>query len=290
MIERISFIDSAGNETLLTDPPNIKYLYGRTGAFITEFDTIEEKTPGRSGVQLQDVTIEPVEIELPFRVRGSNAADLWGRLRGLRTAFNPMRGDGLLRVTAPDGIQRDMKGRFIEFVVKEDKGSSFYSDNSPSFQDILLVFKGFEGVWLSTSTFQKTFTTGTVANFFPILPMRLASSAVFASDSITNNGDIDTPPVFTITGPGYNISLKNLTTSKTISFYPLILSVGETLTIDCEAGTVIKNGSIDVYSTLDWGSSLWYLQPGENIISIEMNGSTANSSVVISYKERFIGL
>jgi phage-related protein len=290
MIERISFVDTHGNETLLTDPPNIKYLYGRTGAFITEFDTIEEKTPGRPGVKLQVMTIEPVEVELPFRVRGSNAADLWGRLRRMRQAFNPMLGDGYLRVTSPDGVQREMKGRFIDFIVKEDSKSSFYNDNIPSFQDILLVFKGFEGVWESTSTITKTFTTGSVVNFFPILPLRLASSTVFSSDNVTNNGDLEAYPVFTITGPGNNIALNNLTTSKTISFSDLTLSVGETLTIDTKAGTIVKNGYIEAYSSLDWGCSLWPLVPGENKISIEMSGGTENSSVVISYKERFIGL
>src|SRR5690606_39959112 len=69
-------------------------------------------------------------------------------------------------------------------------------------------------------------------NFFPLPPVYLAGDAIASEITLEVDGDVATPPNFTITGPGVNPKLINVTTDRSLELENVTLSSGETINID----------------------------------------------------------
>jgi hypothetical protein len=283
--EIISWIDADGTEYDLTSG-NYRVLMGAEGRFMPPFSFAEETVPFQYGSVLRQVTIQPREVDLPLLVKATDRIELRLRLRELLHVFNPVRGDGKLRVTAPDGSQRELYCRYIGGLEISESTDS----KGPSWQKLILVLKAFDPFWYDTITNVRTFTAGEPATFFPFFPVRLSSSTVFADTSVENTGDIETWPEWIITGPGSDIYLRNLTTGE-ILHLNTTLQEGETITIDTRPGkkTVKKSDGTNLFGSLSDDSSLWALRQGNNNIRIEMSSATGNSSVQLSYRNRYLG-
>jgi hypothetical protein len=280
--EMFFWIDSNGTETGLSGQGNIEVMIGPEGRFMPPISLVEESVPFQHGGRLRQVNIQTREIDLPLEISGIDYMEVRNKLRELLKAFNPLNGDGKLKCIAPNGTQRELSCRY--------SGGMEISESGMTWQRFVLVLKAFDPFWYDSSTHVETFKTGQPATFFPIFPLRLTSSTVFADTSVNNEGDVETWPEWIIAGPGENIRLRNLTTGEVLNVFTS-LGVGETITIDTRPGkkTVKKNDGTDLFSTLSEASSLWSLQEGNNSIRIEMSNATSDSSVQLSYRNRYWG-
>lgn len=280
--EQISWIDPNGIETILTGQPQLEVAIGAKGRFMPEFDLIDQQVPLQPGSRLKQINVKPRIVDLPIEVMGNSTSDLRTQIRNLLNTFNPLKGDGTLKVVAEDGTQRLLTCRYSGGLEGQEIGLPWLN--------MILIFKAFDPFWYDANTIVNTYTIGTPANFFPFFPLRLTSSTVFTDTTITNSGDVATSPQWIINGPGDTIFLRNLTTGEFINLNTS-LGVGESITIDARRGkkTVTKNNGDNLYSSLSSDSSLWQLQPDTNQIRIEMQNATSASSVQISYQNKYWG-
>jgi hypothetical protein len=87
--------------------------------------------------------------------------------------FNPLKGDGALKSTSIDGSQRFLNCRY--------SGGLEISESGQTWQKVVLVLKAFDPFWYDSTTQVQTFKINeSPGTFFPIFPLRLSSSAVFA--------------------------------------------------------------------------------------------------------------
>jgi phage-related protein len=281
--ETISWIDATGIEHILTEQEDIDILIGPKGRFMPSIEISEEEVPFEHGSRPRNVKVKAREVDLPVEIYGITPLEIRQKLRKLTRIFNPLQGDGKLQSVGFDGTRRELVCRYIGGLEIEEQGRLQ--------QKFVLVLKAFDPFWYDTITQVKTFTPGQPATFFPVFPMRLTSSSVFADDTVDNDGDVETPPEWIITGPGENITLRNLTTGEILHLENLSLQAGESVTINTKRKnkSVKKNDGTNLFHTLSDDSSLWSFREGQNNIRIEMSNSTSQSSVQLSYRNRYWG-
>lgn len=289
MSKQLIWVTERGKEYPLTSENSIRILKGMKGFHMPSFSFTEEEVPFQAGSRLRNVNVKARDMDLPIKLECSTEIDLEKKIRELLNAFNPLHRDGKFKSVAVDGTQREIQCRYISgFEMDESHGI-----RGETWQKAVGVFRAFDPYWYDSNTIVETFRTGQPATFFPIFPLRLSSSTVFADTTIDNKGDLETWPEWIITGPGEGIVLRNLTTGEAIRFThnDAKLGVGETLVINTKpfVKTVEKNNNQNIFYTMSDDSSLWALQDGVNSIRLEMSNATAASSIQLSYKPRYWG-
>lgn len=282
MAETVEWIDPDGASTTL------RALYAVKGRFAPPARRQEDGVPEQPGSRLRTVLHDTREFVIPVLVHGATDIALRVSLRALALAMDPVRGDGRLRVTGPAGDQREITCRVTAGL---DLDERLGDTATPTDQIATIVFRAVDPYWYATSDTVVDYTfAGTVATFFPIFPIRLSSSEVFADATVSNTGDVDSWPVWVVTGPGSTINLRNLTTGLTITLSTTALAAGEYLTIDTRPGakTVTRQDGSSLFSDLSTSTALWSLAQGSNAVRIEMGGANSASTVRLSYRPRYL--
>lgn len=124
------------------------------------------------------------------------------------------------------------------------------------------------------------------------MPMSFSSPSsndTAVSNIVENAGNEDTDPIFTITGPGTNFIISNITAGKTFTL-SRTLSDSDVVVIDVKERTAILNGVTNVYDDLD--GDFWSLVPGENEIRflIESGIDVSLTNLNISYRDAYSGI
>lgn len=277
----MEWIDPDGASTTL------RVLYAVRGRFAPPPRRQEEGVPDFPGARLRQVLHDVREFVLPIHVGEDTDTELRSTLRALAYAMDPVRGDGRVRITGPGGDQREINCRVSAGLeLEETQGETAM----PTDQLATVVFRAVDPYWYATSDVVVDYTfTGTVTTFFPVFPVRLSTSEVFADTTVDNTGDVNAWPVWTVTGPGSTINLRNLTTGKLTTLATTALVAGESVVIDTRPGakTVTRQDGTSLFS--DLGSTvLWPLARGANSIRIEMGGATSASSVRLAYRPRYL--
>ncbi|RKT49364.1 phage distal tail protein [Saccharothrix australiensis] len=248
----------------------------------------ETGLPQQPGRLLRAVSDDVRDHTWTLWLTGTSEADLWIRQRALLTAMDPERGDGLLRVTTPVGDQRELVCRAIDGLhLVERLGST----SGPEVQQYTVTFRSHRPYWRDVAdTTAGPWTPGSdPGGFFPFFPIRLVSSEVFADVSIDNVGDVPSWPVWTITGPGHGLTLRNLTTGRVLSLPSAALAAGQTLTIDTRPRRKsIRVGTANWFGEITTTSSLWSLAKGINVIRVELGAAAVDSSSVsLAYRREY---
>lgn len=289
MAETILWIDPDGvSTTLHTGSLDALFVsWNVHGRFAPPARFTEDGVPEQDGLQLREVLHDAREFSLPFWVRGASESDLWTKQRALVVSMDPKRGEGVLRITTPVGDQREISCR----VVSGLEGAERIGDTTGQLaQSFPAVFRAWNPYWRSVSDNITDYTPGSATgSFFPLFPLRLTSSEVFADATIVNDGDVDAWPVWTINGTGSGIVLSNLTTGKSLSL-STFLGVGESLTVDTRprVKTVTKQDGTNLWTDVSATSTLWPLVKGTNAIRIQMGAATATSRVRLARRNQYL--
>jgi peptidoglycan hydrolase-like protein with peptidoglycan-binding domain len=124
----------------------------------------------------------------------------------------------------------------------------------------------------------------------PLLPIQLTGT-VIGNVSVSNDGNAQAWPVWTIVGPGTPV-MKNLRTGRQWSLNTSIPS-GNVVQVTTKPGTqmaVNTTTGVNIWDQLVLGSTLsnlWALMAGVNPISISMAGSSLVTSVGLSWVNRW---
>ncbi len=286
--ELMSWFDPTGNEWPLNGDA---YLFldnpGRIGfkglpPYVTSVLTV----PLTDGDVPRFTLAQPRPLDVHVLIKGSNPTDYESVRTMLQNAMNPKLGDGRFRCQRQDGsVLRDVFCRYESGF----SGEESWGISSSVHEELLLAFLAHDPYFYDTIATTLVFTAAAPTNFFPITPVLLSGGVIGSGFTIANNGDVECFPVFTITGPGTNLILTNTTTGKAITS-SLTLTGGQSLIIDTQAKTAVRENGTNQFSTLSFASVLWTLVPGSNAITLNMTGTGAGSQIRITYKQRWNSL
>lgn len=108
-------------------------------------------------------------------------------------------------------------------------------------------------------------------------PITLPAGAPPMSVSCSNNGNFETEPTVTITGPITGPAVVNQTTGQIVSYSTLALATGDVLVVDFHAQQAFLNGA---FRPGDASSSWWTMQPGTTGIRVTGTASTGATMTV----------
>ncbi|MHC3450756.1 phage distal tail protein [Streptomyces prasinus] len=291
---QVAFTDPRGTTTVFSDWENGWLLQpGAKGLDMPEYAYATDESPGIDGYELRDVRAQGKEIILPiaFWAHDSRAA-YKERRRRLINSLNPKRGVGTLTLTEPDGATRSIGAYYtggLEGDESLDAAGERWCINA-------LTFGVPSPYWIGGEV-AHSWKAGSDAAFFPVLPLQVGDSQVLGEVTVTNPGDDVAYPVWTITGPATSITLTNTLPNDPITGAPVVRTLAltrtitgtDTVTIDTRERrqTALLNGSANLWPDLG-DSELWPLEEGENRLNLVVAGSTALTSVAMTYQPRYL--
>lgn len=273
MAETIEYVDADG------DAITLYKVRGAGGRWMPPVLVDDQAVPGDHGTRFRGCRFDAAQPIIPVLVEGDTISDYRAALRDLASALNPAKGVGKLRATFDGGV-REQAAIYLDGL---DHPEDFPLHGTPA-----VMFRAFDPFWYDTTTVTGTFTTGTAAPFFPILPLRLASSEVFADATVVNSGDIEGWPIWTITGPGSGLILEHVDTGKRLTL-DYTLAAGDIVTIDTTPGmkTVTLDDGTNLFPDLT-ARQFWPLLRGDNAIRVELTDATADSEVQMTFRRRWL--
>lgn len=300
LVDSITWTDGDGQVFPMTGRTDFAILFEREGFFNPPVEWVTEElplltycdqaSPPQSGRKIQRLIVKEREIRMKVAVFGSTEAEVRQRFRALCQAFNPHKGEGTLTVTTPDGVTRKLKARFADGLRGLESPKTF---NARRFMTDYLILVAHDPYFYSDVTTSITLTQDqTVSTFFPIFPLTLNTSGVFADTNVTNDGDLETYPVWKVFGSANaTININNLTTGKAIrlqsSGSPL-LGDNEYLVIDTNPGQlkIEKQDGTSLLNQRTPDSEMWPLIRGVNKVRIEIDSPTEFTKVELNFTTR----
>lgn len=272
MAETIEYVDAEGGTTTLYK------VRGAAGRWMPPVLINDSAVPGDHGTRFRGCRFDAANPIIPILIDGATPEAYRAAIRDIVSAVNPLKGVGTLRATFGSEV-REQRAMYADGL---DHPEDFPLHGQPA-----VMFRAFDPFWYDPITVTGTFTAGTTSGFFPIFPIRLSSSEVFSDATFVNDGDAEAWPVWTITGPGSGLVLRNLTTGKILSL-TRTLAAGDVVTIDTTPGvkTVELGDGTNLFANLT-DRQLWPLVRGTNSVRIELSGATGATSVAYTYQRRW---
>ncbi len=287
------WIDAAGTAWDIENGTDITLMYGTAGRHMPLPAFVLQALPTQAGQRFADVRQASTTISVPVDFYGVSDTTLRASIRNWAHRLDPTRGDGRLRTTAPGGDQRELICRYsqgLEAAVEDDRTLGYR-------MLAVLDFVTEQPFWQDTSDTSTSYQLlSSLATFFPLFPLRLSGSEIFASATVVNAGDVEAWPVWVITGPGSMPVLVNQTTGKTFSLNTTLLA-GDTVTVDTRpftasnprGKTITKSDGTNLYSQMNGPCALWPLAPGSNALSLQLTGASATlSKIQLNYRNRWL--
>lgn len=280
MTELLTFVEPGGVETEL---PTTRGLSGR---FVPPVMLIDQPVPSSDGTRLRALRFDARNVIIPVWFESVSLDAHRELLRAWSRRLNPRRGGGKLRART-GAVMRELGVRFVAGLGDDE--------SYPHFTEAKLLFHAADPYWYDVDYTVQTFGVGGVAEPFFALPdptsgsfLTLATSTIALTQAVDNNGDVETWPLWTITGPAASVMVRNVSTGQELTIVVALLD-GEVVTIDTRPGVkaITKNG-VNRFDMLGSLSALWSLQPGVNVVQVELPLASAASAVRLSYAGRWL--
>jgi len=305
--EVLTFIDPDGVETVV---PTTRGLSGR---LMPPVGTTEAALPSADGSRLRAVRFGSRQVVVPIWLESPDLGAHRQLLRDWARRLNPRRGDSRLRVAigastftyGDEGLvvggpssAPSTAGTFTatvrELTVRYVGGFGL-DESYPHFTEASLLFTAPDPWWYDAEPQVVQFAiAATPPPFFPIPNadsgsfLTLAASTISLAQDVTNYGDAEAWPVWTVYGPADNVRIQNTTTGQAL-FFDEALASDEVLVIDTRPGvkSVTKDG-VNRFDGLTQDSVLWAIGTGGAAVNVQMPGATVQSSARLSYALRWL--
>lgn len=238
----------------------------------------------------------------PFTMEGvifghASGAERNYRVVRLQQATNAMRGDLTLEWTPDGGVAQFITGRRQQPLRIEGPWNKTFQ---------------FAGVAADPRIYsQSLFTSqvdagaddGTIGFGFDLsFDIDFGVAPVVGQIFATNDGNTETFPIYTFTGPGVSPAVQNVTTGKTIAML-YTLAAGEALVVDTlnrtvslgtltsdASGTVVDPATlVTKYSALDFTNTDWGgLVPGSNDLRLSYFSSSAGAKLRVTWRNAWL--
>lgn len=290
----VSFVlvDVNGVARALDDTTGVHVAAGARGLGTPPVAVNGDKLPYAPGAALRRISTPASVLEIPLYIEAATSALLDARLDTVRawlmpgTERNATPSKVIFRVTRDDGAEREIEGVYAGGLEGDDL------TGVEVWQDAIVSLFCPDPYWRDTSATTHEFTSGSgLTTWWPYYEHQFMPSAVFAEETIALGGHVEVWPVWTITGPGSNPILTNLTTGEVLAIEELELDAGDTVTIDTSerAKTVVDQNGVNLWPYVPLSSAMWPLEPGSNEIRVQMANTTVASAVELAYRRRWAG-
>lgn len=263
----------------------------RAGMFSPPRALVDQRTPLQPGTIVRYVDVQARPLVIPVLVNSGLESTLRTTIHSMTNWFNTLQGNpGIWQATGPDGSVRNLTCYYQSGLDAAETDDV----RKPGAMVFALVFLAPDPFWYDVSS---TVVTPALAQpaflSSQFLPLNLGGSGLATDFSINNTGDWETWPIWQIHGPGSGIIIANLNTNKTLNLTAnggLTLAANEVLTIDSSFGvkTILKQDGSSQAGFLVPGTGPFSLATGNNDLSVQMSGTTSQSSVQVSYKRRYL--
>ena len=240
----------------------------------------------RGGARVRHIQPQPRTITWPLVVQGRTHGEFLTRWRSLASAFTQTRrlGAGRLRIARPDGTGREILAHY-EAGFDGEPGAghtwdaavlSLWCEDPYWLADPITDFRAHEA---AASTFLDPFMT-------------VSSTQVLGATTITNPGDVESWPEWTITGPATEVQATNHTTGESWTLTPDFGdgdSVGGNEAVITTDPPQVRGPDCEVWTgLLNWPAAvLWGLAPGLNEVTFAVSGADVGTEIRWSYRPRY---
>lgn len=280
-----------GTEWVLTPPPDLGAHRWLTMAGIAGWGAPPVALPAdphpRGGVRVRHRRAEARTITWPIHVWGDSHLEFVAARRAITNAFVQTRrlGPGVLRVARPDGTARQISGWYVDGAQGEAGEDWLHAT--------LVVQLLCEDPWWRAVTpiADRRGYAGAAQPFLHPF-MRIASAQKLGESVITNPGDVEAWPVWTITGPATSITATNHTTGEAWTLTPDFGdgdSLGDNVAVITTDPPTVRGPDGETWTgRLDWpGAVLWGLAPGDNRVTFDVAGADEGTEIAWSYHPRY---
>lgn len=268
----ISLVGSNGDTISLAESGDFILSTGVSGFGIPATSVRIDQSAGNGGTWRH--TRRGVrDVDLPIVILGSDRADVESKLRRLARLLQD--GSGPTRIVA-DYDNGD--SLFLEAHYVGGADAQFGTDAGLTFCRWAIQLQAPQPFWESASSQAFTITGGSTGRgLLPQLTkLKVSSSQVLGTVSVTSSADVDVFPVWTIRGPISNLVISN--GSQSFGFNAP-LNAGESITIDTEAGTVVGDNGSNRYALLSAAPKFFTFPTGTT--QIQVNGTDTSTSTYI---------
>jgi hypothetical protein len=256
---------------------------GPGGWNATTYEIVTDPLP-RGGEQVRFIRAKPGSITWPIYIWGETHLEYVQRLRQIKKAFTMTLHRGLpgtLTVARPDGSARTIKAYYSAGLEGQGGEGHLFSHEA-----ITLYCP--DGYWQDTSSITETRSYIPGSDFLSPFPT-ISNSLALGETTITNPGDVQAWPYWTVTGPMSALTGTNVTMGYEFTL-TYGLNAGEQVTITTDRPQVRGPAGQNLVSNLDWPTAyLWGLQPGDNDVIFNLSGSAVGSQIQLSFKPRYEG-
>lgn len=293
------------DRTLYITPDGVQYMFSaptfvlqEDGLGMPPIEYVTQRGPFQDGESVKNLFLRPRTLQMVVRRNGCSKAEYWNIRAVLLDILRPRRGTP--PVTNLPGILRKYmaNGAVREWEVFTTEGPSFPSHSTEvwdqwSVQDTIR-FTAYNPLARDPKIQSRTYSlVGAASAVFPItFPYTFATFGAGA-DSVVVAGTWETFPTFTITGPLTAPFIRNVTTGEQMQFSFNLLA-GQTAFVDLSYGnkTVTLNDGTSLLGLMDPTSDIgtFHLVSGTNVLQVFATGAAANSTIVMQWYNRYIGV
>ncbi|MFF2009176.1 phage tail protein [Streptomyces sp. NPDC058195] len=286
----VTYVDPTGTRWPMTDLTADWYTLadGVSGMGAVPYELTSDPHP-RGGARLRHVQPQPRTIVWPVLVKGSDHGQFTATWRRLARAFTRTlrEGPGVLEVTRPSGSTRRIAVHYSDGWDGRGQHATGITWDSA-----VLTLWCEDPYWVDAAAVTVHRETGAQVDFLVPYPS-LSSGQVLGATTVTNPGDTDVWPEWTITGPASAITFTQETTGESFTLTmadtvhgPLL--AGETVTVSTDPLRVRSGTGENLISGLNWPTAtLWGIPPGQTPVVFQLDGAETGSAVDLIFQPRY---
>lgn len=213
------------------------------------------------------------DIDAPVTVLGAHRDEVAQKLRRLAAVLSD-------RIAPPSLVATYGAGESYAITVHYVAGAEtqYGGEAGALFCTWPMTWRAPDPYWVSTEPVIFSAVGATSSrNLLPnLVALEVSSSQALGTLTVSNPGDVDAYPVWTVKGPTSSLTISQAGVGFT---YSSALTSSDTLTIDTRAGTVRNQAGTNLYGGLAAAPKLFRLPPGSSTVSIVATGATADTRI-----------
>ncbi|MEU9404779.1 phage tail domain-containing protein [Streptomyces sp. NPDC048281] len=276
--------------------PSMLLQPGATGLDMPPFALFSDDSPNLDGSIYRSARASAREIMIPVYLYGIDRQTINQLKRKLFQALNPKRGYCLLRFT-----EGNHEARQLTCYYKGGMEGAEGTDTSGfTWAKYGLSFTAMDPWFYPDRQVSARWDFGTGAPLLsssaPFFPMRIMPGVMGGAGTglvITNEGDIEAWPIWTLKGPiksftlisPYGETIRASTPSDGSDLVP----TGRTLTIDTRPGYKLVQDDLgtNYWAKLDAAPQFWSVEPGDTTASVSVVSGAGKAAVILSFTPRY---
>jgi len=244
---------------------------------------IEVEPATWDGSLLTGARYQQREVFLPLNYRAGSTAALRSTTRALAALLDVKRGPVTLEVAHNDGTRR-----YIDGYLSAPFGAPLASREATLWRQFGVTLRCPDPFYYGDERTLSFQLGGTPPEFLSdeFMPVQVAESQVLGDTVITNPGDADAYPVWTLTGPFDEATIE---VGETLWTVPDGLAEDEVLVVDARRGQqTVTLDDVASWTTLGPGAQLAALPPGDTDLDVTITGATSATVLTVTWQERWL--